>query len=514
MKFIDIGKLPVTPGLRLEVILHAKRVVKSSSPYPDLDQLYSQILRFCINEGGKLRKILLLIVSPFSQFKALKSSFQLRGSHSFGMQSLWALEQLLDLSEGGAAALLSGLRSILDIPSSTTDNVRVLHASFSDFLLDPNPADEYYVGPVLSSWEWSQLHLACQIRMLSQFCNESQSERWSMHSQDYPINGIHDVDIGALDVWKYLYEYPTAIINDDITVALNAFDPHLYLATVLHWNYESIQFLDHGSPLQRNEPSVFRVSRFSLQDGKFRDWRYQTVAVHHQISILYSAFQSLKELDRSRSSRGCLQKFFERCSSFFHGFHVSFPRDQDEDSIRYTLLACQLSISGLYSQYSDRYVASPVIGLKPIYGHFDISLKIVPSENDAGRHSTVQLPARWEVKYIDPTQGRLLRKLLELLTDYEDREGKINTGIPDVFASSEMEDWNYKLARLNWVKTWRTYLFGKLAQRAQAKEGSKQVFELNGQGILEITTHTQRCGVVVTGMPGIGKSVFPLWPKH
>ncbi|KAF9261198.1 hypothetical protein L218DRAFT_838274, partial [Marasmius fiardii PR-910] len=44
MKYINYGKLPLTPMKRLDIILQARRVVNSSSPYPDLDLLYSQIL--------------------------------------------------------------------------------------------------------------------------------------------------------------------------------------------------------------------------------------------------------------------------------------------------------------------------------------------------------------------------------------------------------------------------------------------------------------------------------------
>ncbi|KAF9262088.1 hypothetical protein L218DRAFT_904597, partial [Marasmius fiardii PR-910] len=43
VKFIDTGKLPITPGERLQVILSLCRV-SNSSPYNDLDLLYSQIM--------------------------------------------------------------------------------------------------------------------------------------------------------------------------------------------------------------------------------------------------------------------------------------------------------------------------------------------------------------------------------------------------------------------------------------------------------------------------------------
>ncbi|KAF9261488.1 hypothetical protein L218DRAFT_828025, partial [Marasmius fiardii PR-910] len=44
IKYINYGKSPLTPMQRLNVILQARRITNSSSPYPDLDLLYSQIL--------------------------------------------------------------------------------------------------------------------------------------------------------------------------------------------------------------------------------------------------------------------------------------------------------------------------------------------------------------------------------------------------------------------------------------------------------------------------------------
>ncbi|KAF9260176.1 hypothetical protein L218DRAFT_821521, partial [Marasmius fiardii PR-910] len=43
IKYIKSGKIPITPMQRLDIILQA-RAVQFSSPYPDLDLLYSQIL--------------------------------------------------------------------------------------------------------------------------------------------------------------------------------------------------------------------------------------------------------------------------------------------------------------------------------------------------------------------------------------------------------------------------------------------------------------------------------------
>ncbi|KAF9260158.1 hypothetical protein L218DRAFT_824024, partial [Marasmius fiardii PR-910] len=169
MKYIDIGKRPATPMQRLDIILQAK-AVEFSSPYPGLDLLYSQILSFCIDEEGKLLQLLRLIMSPFGYYEAPEQCnyFRLDGSpESVGYTSFSALEQLLDLSPGEVPALLSGLHSILDIPTSHTENITVLHASFSEFLLDQHRSDKFFVGTKISNQEWKQKIVACQIHMLS-----------------------------------------------------------------------------------------------------------------------------------------------------------------------------------------------------------------------------------------------------------------------------------------------------------------------------------------------------------
>ncbi|KAG7093032.1 hypothetical protein E1B28_009326 [Marasmius oreades] len=332
-KYIDTGKLPVTPVLRLDVILRAKRVANSPSPYPDLDLLYSQILKYCGYEGRKLLEVLRLIVSPFDKEGDLQDPFRFDDSPP-ALQSLCALEQLLELSQGEAAALLSGLHSILAIPSSKTEKIVVLHASFSEFLLDTQRAGVYHVGTKLSSQEWMQVLIPYQIRMLSRYCVEY--NHWSIQSPR--IYGGDDVDLGSLNVWRFLYEnWTTIAANDQITAALNVFDPHLYLTTIIYWGYKEGFF------------GLFTVQRGLETYTHDEDY---IIAVQMQISMFYGAYRKLKVLKISdKRSRSCLQDFFTRCKSFFRGFYVSFPShisDTLEEAVKYMLVyrAATLFASG------------------------------------------------------------------------------------------------------------------------------------------------------------------------
>ncbi|KAF9262640.1 hypothetical protein L218DRAFT_1077845 [Marasmius fiardii PR-910] len=471
MKYIDKGRAPVTPGQRLEVILRSERVVKSSSPYPDLDQLYTQILQFCVNEGGKLQKVLRLIVNTqFNQQHIPMTPFRLRGSILPGLQSLWALEQLLNLQQGEAAALLSGLHSVLHITPSVTENITVFHASFTEFLLDQDRAGVYYAGTKLDFPEWRQLVFSSQLRMLTQLCVES--DRAAVHSDvQVPVaNGIHDIDIGSLSVWEYFYQNRNVIaIDDEVAAALNMFDPYLYLSALLRWNCRLLTVVPFASLSlgYRRAPLTFEVSRFLLRRSESRDWRYHTIAVGYQTSMLYSVFQTLKSSKKS-STRRRLQIFFKQCNSFFSGFYVSFPIDQSKQSIRNTLLACQFSISRLHRQFPDGTAVSCFEHLEPISGDHNVELRIIPLESYDGQHPMAAPARSWEVKFIRPVEGWFLRKLLELLIDKRSgSESEVNRRVARVLAGSEIEEWILKLAQLDRGKTWKMYLLGKLVQKPQ-----------------------------------------------
>ncbi|KAG7093033.1 hypothetical protein E1B28_009327 [Marasmius oreades] len=462
-KYIDTGKEPATPVLRLDIILHAKRLVNSSSPYPELDLLYSQILQYCgYGFGGKLQEILRLIVSPFYEEDDFRpfNKFQLDGSPLAAFQSLWALEQLSQLSQGEAAALLSGLHSILAIPSSKTEGIVVLHASFSEFLLDAQRAGVYYVGTKLSSQEWLQLLIPCRIRMLSRYCVED--KHWSMQSP--PIHGqqidrVDDGDLGSLNVWKYLDDnWTTIAVNDQVTAALSVFDPHLYLTTILHWHYRTKS--DHALNFKVKKPETYG--------------RDHIAAVRMQIGMFYRAYRRLLKISDKRS-RNCLQGFFTKCKSFFRGFCVTFPSHLSnnlEKAVKDMLVACYLSICRSRDCSLIAETVSLVRAVEPFVGPDRKMIRVLPS------NSGIAIPSRWEVKYIDATEGELLCKLLALqgfgVSIYPQR-------IMKALESTEIEHWTHEVARLDWKKTWKTYLLGKVAQSMQRKQVMGKVVYLEDE---------------------------------
>ncbi|KAK1218679.1 hypothetical protein PQX77_018629 [Marasmius sp. AFHP31] len=277
MKFLSTGKVPVTPQQRLEVVLRAEPVLNSASPYPDLDQLYSQILYFCQNDGRKLQRVLQFIVSPVNL--VLPERFTLRGSPPMEPTSAVTIERLLGLGQGEVTALLSGLHSILHIPEDRAERVSVLHASFTDFLLDRNRSGDYYVGEKLDQRTWMEMVIVYQAKWLSRLsagygCTPS-------------LDGVYDHNIGQFDLWEYLHDnlyHDDIAITDEIAEALNRFDPHQYLEMILHWNY---RYLHLGS----DYCEVWPEDRHDPQDWTFKD---DIKGVKSQLERLYDVFHLLK----------------------------------------------------------------------------------------------------------------------------------------------------------------------------------------------------------------------------
>ncbi|KAF9255040.1 hypothetical protein L218DRAFT_951082 [Marasmius fiardii PR-910] len=332
-------------------------------------------MQFCTNEGGKLQRALQLIVGPFNRGNSM-SPLQLCNSISAGLQSQFALEALLELNPGEAAALLSGLHSVLVVPESRTDDIVVWHASYSEFLLDQQRAGMYYVGQKLSDEEWRQL---------------------STPSHEYPVNGIHDIDIGSLNVLYAIY----TPISEEIALALDVFDPYLYLATVLfHWEYELVEpwaQYPHGFNFQVSQPN-------NNGTHKLRDWRYHISVVYFQIAGLRLAYNEVKKWNKSHEKKSS-SIFIRRCTSFFSGFQ-GFPKTR--------------------------------------------AWEFVEGKNAGGG---VKSTHSLQVKSIDLGNSQLLSKLLHLCTpSFFDflRDSPEAWYLIDIFGSYEMEEWRFEIVRLLW----------------------------------------------------------------
>ncbi|KAJ7874205.1 hypothetical protein B0H14DRAFT_2718556 [Mycena olivaceomarginata] len=121
IKFIDDRNFRPTERLQ-----RLQECPSLESPFNALDQLYSQILS---TVPARPRLLSILRALPFF-------NFELRTSH---------VDQLLELEPGDVQLVLRGLHSIISVPEGDS-YIKILHASFQDFLNDPRRAPEFYIG--------------------------------------------------------------------------------------------------------------------------------------------------------------------------------------------------------------------------------------------------------------------------------------------------------------------------------------------------------------------------------
>ena len=126
-----VGDKYAHPKKQLEIISGIRRRSDGSSPFADLDQLYLEILAR----------------QPDQNFlKAFLNLFYLYMNDRLGFERYLVdfINAMSDLEEGELFAKLRGLHSLLEI-SESDKFIRVYHASFFEFLLDPTRSHQYYL---------------------------------------------------------------------------------------------------------------------------------------------------------------------------------------------------------------------------------------------------------------------------------------------------------------------------------------------------------------------------------
>ncbi|KAJ7775710.1 hypothetical protein DFH07DRAFT_696896, partial [Mycena maculata] len=119
------------PSEQFEVLLGPAHA-STGSPFADLDQLYTHILLDIPNPSN-----LLCVLG----FVLLFSSFI-----SGGKVSQHTVEILLDLRPGDARLTLHGMHSLMQVPMSNDEAVKILHASFADFVFDSH-SGSFHIDP-------------------------------------------------------------------------------------------------------------------------------------------------------------------------------------------------------------------------------------------------------------------------------------------------------------------------------------------------------------------------------
>jgi len=122
------------PDDRLKVILKVLETPVGDAPYSTLDQLYTHIVH---SVPVKHRAEVMKILGQLIVIRDLTEQHDILGVLSKSSR----IEQILGLREGDVKRLLRTLYSVIDVG----DDLKLLHASFPDFLLDPSRSMNLFV---------------------------------------------------------------------------------------------------------------------------------------------------------------------------------------------------------------------------------------------------------------------------------------------------------------------------------------------------------------------------------
>jgi hypothetical protein len=128
------------PTRRLEVIL-GMQPPRNDRPFAELDALYMGILSSVEDIKATLRLLGVFILADLSP------------------KTPEVVGEFMFLDPGEVECLLFDLASVIECVDKDTE-IRMLHASFPDFLLDRSRSEEYYIGSSLMHMEIAQIYLS------------------------------------------------------------------------------------------------------------------------------------------------------------------------------------------------------------------------------------------------------------------------------------------------------------------------------------------------------------------
>ncbi|ESK82707.1 nwd2 [Moniliophthora roreri MCA 2997] len=255
------------PKERLNAILSIGTEKLSASPYPDLDLLYRQILQACPN-WDKTRRIISLLMTP-NYHESRHENYRRDGFRCFGSTGLhcdlitWrstrVIALLLELEPGEVRSLIFRLHAVLGVPRSHDADIRILHASFTEFLLDSTRSGSYHVKGLAKS-EYLDYLVQLLLRTLPfwsknfpPYHHQSFGSALELWKRDLcvgerltggltgrlttgPAERINDrLTLYSLDCLSFLpvVESP----SDDLLMALDQFDPYPVASAVLNMGH-------------------------------------------------------------------------------------------------------------------------------------------------------------------------------------------------------------------------------------------------------------------------------------
>ncbi|ESK95633.1 nacht and wd40 domain-containing protein [Moniliophthora roreri MCA 2997] len=450
IKYIDTRD--ERPQDRLDTILRIYVERDSESPYSDLDLLYHQILSTC-HRWEKVQPVLRLLLSTRTSPRRVRNRQQ--GAHRMwnARESKWHARQetplcsqevsprsqedslhsrgvsphpwegplsssdtilhsreiswcspemimlLLDLNKGEVETILSRLYSVLQIPDDNNSDIQIAHASFNEFLSDPNRSEKYHT-PKMSESEYNDCVGTLLLRTLSTLklhypLYHSQSDFtttfswWAAKVQKDRSRELMGYSHFHWEDYCKAVKSPSA----DICAALDGFDLYSVVAASLF----------HG---------------FALQFGVWSD-----------------------AIEWAKSYEKGTQNFIETCKTFLRGFCVAFPPTiQRHKALWWTFEWEQYLLDNGHVNTPQRVLLKKLYSMEE--GAVASSLKghlvlVLPA------NSGVILPQNWIVTHVTKSNGGVFGRVIDVLKDYEN-------GL-EILLKDIQED-SCELVSRNWVK--------------------------------------------------------------
>ncbi|KAK7056197.1 hypothetical protein VNI00_002749 [Paramarasmius palmivorus] len=232
------------PQNRLTRILRIRVDGDSNSPYEPLDALYNQILSTCY-PWHKVQPILRLLVISYNLRSLPANTEWCRAYNDFTWRSPTMLAQLLEFDESEVAAVLDTLHSVLQIPRDydANEDVSIAHATFTEFLVDPNRSTLYHT-PRMPLAEYLQCLALFSLRILSDFARHYPPYHSQPHAEALSVwqEKIYDLDpalevLLLVDIWPMVLQTVTSP-SLDLLQALSKCDLYSLLGLMVAFKHE------------------------------------------------------------------------------------------------------------------------------------------------------------------------------------------------------------------------------------------------------------------------------------
>ncbi|KAI3612743.1 nwd2 [Moniliophthora roreri] len=350
-----IDNFQSVPTVRLRAVLDS-RAPKGKSLYPELDLLYRQVLQSCEDTEAVLRILFWII-----HYESLANLDPDAGK--LFIPTCWVIGQVLDVEPSMIRAHLFGLHSVLHVPGrSDHELVRILHASFTEFLRDPERSQQYCINS-FSEASIHDLMAQCLLRRIASFLPKYRNAAINLQSSpsapsflQFKIPSLSyeeqevftrftDWSEGPKYGYKFMEAFDSyahenwprhcmlALPSQDLISALNELDPYLYITLAVNGNR-------CGRHMHVYLPDTAEVALV---------WRQRLLHFACCLNNLRDVVSWANSLSKP------LDQFIERCQALCRHFNIGFPLRTDTKAMDAMVVGLRLALSLLDTDVKALY---------------------------------------------------------------------------------------------------------------------------------------------------------------